>query len=81
MLLLLLQPMPPIHPASAQQLLPLHYRTSPLSHVALPLPPHPITHYISVSDDGIERGAALTRYRMHIDLPTTSLLSPGASSI
>lgn len=33
---------------------------------------------VSISDDGIERGAALARYRMHIDLPTTSLLSGGS---
>ena len=33
---------------------------------------------VPVSDDGIERGAALARYRMHIDLPTTSLLSGGS---
>ncbi len=37
-----------------------------------------ILDLVPVSDDGIERGAALARYRMHIDLPTTSLLSGGS---
>lgn len=37
-----------------------------------------ILDIVPVSDDGIERGAALARYRMHIDLPTTSLLSGGS---
>lgn len=35
---------------------------------------------IAESDDGIERGAALARDRMHINLPNTSLFSSDNSA-
>jgi hypothetical protein len=46
--------------------------------VCLQCPPSshfPATDVFAETDDGIERGAALARDRMHINLPNTSLLS------